>query len=153
MPHIHEKIDFCSEVFVVYKDKVLIRKHDKAGAWIGVGGHVELDEDPNTTAIREVKEEVGLDIVLLSPRSLPKDEDLYKQLIPPWYVRHNSISNSTHIHIDLIYFATSNSDAVVPEKPTDEWKWFSFEDLEKNEVGMSEHVLFYAREALTLLGK
>ena len=55
MPHIHEKIDFAVEVFVVHKNKVLLRKHDKYKTWLGVGGHIELDEDPNQVAIREVK--------------------------------------------------------------------------------------------------
>jgi 8-oxo-dGTP pyrophosphatase MutT (NUDIX family) len=64
MPHIHDKIDFCSEVFVVFKNKVLLRKHDKFKIWLSVGGHIELDEDPTETAVREAKEEVGLDVVL-----------------------------------------------------------------------------------------
>ena len=62
MPHIHEKIDFTSEVFIVYQDKVLLRIHDKYGRWLSIGGHIELDEDPVQAAIREAKEEVGLDI-------------------------------------------------------------------------------------------
>jgi ADP-ribose pyrophosphatase YjhB (NUDIX family) len=64
MSHIHEKIDFTVGVFVVYKDKVLLRKHDKYNLWLCVGGHIELDEDPNEAALREVKEEVGLDVTL-----------------------------------------------------------------------------------------
>ncbi|MDP2642022.1 MAG: NUDIX domain-containing protein, partial [bacterium] len=64
MPHIHEKIDFTVEVFIVYKDKVLIRKHDKYDKWLAVGGHIELEEDPNQAAVSEEKEEVGLDIKL-----------------------------------------------------------------------------------------
>ena len=70
MAHIHEKIDFTADVFVVHKDKVLIRTHDKYDLWLAVGGHIELDEDPNQSAIREVKEEVGLDVELVG--NLPK---------------------------------------------------------------------------------
>lgn len=66
MPHIHDKIDFCSETFVVYKGTILLRKHDKNKIWRSVGGHIELDEDPNEAAVREVKEEVGLDVVLFN---------------------------------------------------------------------------------------
>ena len=65
MPHIHEKVDFTVEVFIVYKDKVLLRKHDKYGIWLSVGGHIELDEDPVQAALREVKEEVCLNIELI----------------------------------------------------------------------------------------
>ena len=56
MPHIHEKIDFTVGVFVVHKNKVLLRKHDKYHLWLDVGGHVELNEDPTEAAVREVKE-------------------------------------------------------------------------------------------------
>lgn len=54
MAHIHEKIDFTVEVFVVFQNKVLLRKHDKYKIWLSVGGHIELDEDPNQAALREV---------------------------------------------------------------------------------------------------
>ncbi len=64
MPHIHDKIDFTVEVFIVYKDTVLLRKHNKYRYWLSVSGHIELNEDPNHAALREVKEEVGLDIIL-----------------------------------------------------------------------------------------
>ncbi|MFK5282779.1 NUDIX domain-containing protein, partial [Lacticaseibacillus paracasei] len=62
MAHIHEKIDFTVEVFIVHKDKVLLRMHDKFKFWLSIGGHIELDEDPIQAAYREVKEEVGLDV-------------------------------------------------------------------------------------------
>jgi len=55
MPHIHDKIDFTVEVFVVHQKAVLLRRHDKYKIWLSVGGHIELDEDPNQAAIREVK--------------------------------------------------------------------------------------------------
>ena len=51
MPHIHEKIDFDSDVFIVHDNKVLLRKHDKYKMWLAVGGHIELDEDPNQAAV------------------------------------------------------------------------------------------------------
>jgi len=52
MPHIHELIDFTSEVFIIFQGKVLLRKHDKFKIWLSVGGHVELNEDPNEAAPR-----------------------------------------------------------------------------------------------------
>ncbi len=64
MAHINYKVDLCSEVFIVYNQKVLLRKHDKLGVWLSVGGHVEINEDPTEAAVREVKEEVGLDVEL-----------------------------------------------------------------------------------------
>lgn len=153
MPHIHEKIDFCVDAFIVHRNKVLIRKHDKYKQWTSPGGHIELDETPDIAILREIKEEVGLDITLISSRPIPKDDGLFHQLIPPWYVRVHPIPGSSHQHVDLIYFAISDNDVVVPEKVDDEWRWLSIEDLRKNELGMSESVLFYATQALEELSK
>ena len=56
MAHIHEKIDFTASVYIVFENKVLLRLHDKYNLWLGVGGHIELDEDANAALLREVKE-------------------------------------------------------------------------------------------------
>ena len=55
------------ETYIIQDDKVLMHKRadDKKkfpGFWIGPGGHVDEDEDVLTTAIREVKEETGIEI-------------------------------------------------------------------------------------------
>lgn len=155
MPHIHEKIDFVSDVFVVYQNKVLIRKHDKYDRWLPVGGHIELDEDPNVAAIREVKEEVGLDAELVGKlKKFENKEHSYKELLPPRYMHIHDI-DSVHRHISLVYFAKSNSDKVVDEgvEKSRGYKWFTKQDLEKNKEGLSELVKFYASEALEELGE
>src|ERR1700689_3987133 len=108
MPHIHEKVDFTVEVFIVYKDKVLLRKHDKYKIWLSVGGHIELDEDPNQAAYREVEEEVGLQIELWDPRSVDDSDEYFKEIIPPTILGlHGSIhpTNHDHKHITMVYFA------------------------------------------------
>ena len=46
MPHIHEKIDFTVSLFIVQDGKVLVIHHKKLGQWLPIGGHIELDEDP-----------------------------------------------------------------------------------------------------------
>jgi len=151
MPHIHEKIDFTVEVFVVYKNKVLLREHDKYKFWLSVGGHIELDEDPNQAAIREVKEEVGLDVELVNdllPFKMKTEE--YQELIPPKFANRHNISDA-HEHVTFTYFGKVKSDNIIPEKKDDTWKWFSKEELDKNEKGIREHILFYAKQALAEL--
>ncbi len=147
MPHIHEKIDFVVDVFVVYDNKVLIRLHDKYKRWLAVGGHVELDETPDAAALREVKEEVGLDVTLIPPYVTPQFDAEYTALPMPWHMNIHPI-NEIHRHLSLIYFAVSESDAVVPEKAEDVWQWLRAEDLEKNEMQIGATTLFYAKEAL-----
>lgn len=150
MPHIHEKIDFTSEVFVVFNHKVLLRKHDKYKLWLSIGGHIELDEDPCQAAIREVKEEVGLDIELVDSGETRQTEDDYKELIPPRFLYRHCI-NETHEHICFVYFARSTTDKTSnqSEELSEDIRWFSLEELDNPEI--TDHVRNYAKRALVLL--
>ncbi len=157
MPHIHEKIDFTAEVFIVHKNKVLLRMHDKYKIWLSVGGHIELDEDPNEAAIREVKEEVGLDIKIVGDAQGPlhgvKENRGYKYLIPPRYLGRHPASD-THEHIAFVYFATSDTDKILDslsDHEKSETRWVSKEELGSMEL--VPNVLFYATEALKELSK
>lgn len=145
MPHIHEQIDFTVEVFVVFSGKVLLRKHDKYGIWLSVGGHIELNEDPNQSAMREVKEEVGLVVELFDTREYFGDAKI-KELIPPISMNRHHISD-THEHVSLIYFATATTDKIIPEKLTDEWKWCTKEDIDGME-DLQSNVAFYGKKAI-----
>lgn len=150
MPHIHEKVDFTSEVFIVYKDKVLLRKHDKYKIWLSVGGHVEPEDDPNQAAVREVKEEVGLDVELYDSRKFIHEADGYRELIPPQFMNRHRISD-THEHVTMTYFAVSTTDALdadIVKEVSDELRWFSKEELTQLEQGISEPVRYYALSAL-----
>lgn len=152
MPHIHEKIDFTVEVFIVCKNKVLLRKHDKYKIWLSVGGHIELNEDPNEAAIREIKEEVGLDIALDDSLQESREKDETIELIPPYFLNRNRISD-THEHITLVYFAKSNSDKIsenAEDERSGECRWFTKAELLADK-GIVPNVKFYALRALERL--
>lgn len=154
MPHIHEHIDYTVETFIVFKDKVLLRFHDKYAIWLSVGGHIEPDEDPNQAAIREVKEEVGLDIALYDKlRPFSEESEAYHELIPPFFMNIHRISNS-HRHVALVYFARAKSAVVVEssEDKSGKWKWMTREDVEKA-VDIKPSIKYYALKALETLSK
>jgi len=152
MSHVHELIDFTADVFIVYGKKVLMRKHEKYGIWLGVGGHVELDEDPNQAALREAKEEVGLEVELLpKPHELDytKEPNGYHELVVPILMNRHRI-HAEHEHVSMVFAARSDSDHVIPEQPTDEWKWMSREELlEDKEIHPS--VVYCALKALDVV--
>lgn len=153
MPHIHDKVDFCAETFVVYKNTVLLRKHDKVKIWLSVGGHIELDEDPNEAAIREVLEEVGLEITLFSEGDKqPEFKTNKKSLIPPQYLNRHNITNE-HEHVAFIYFAKSETNILKLSNTeiTDGCRWFTKEELIKNDYGIPDDTKFYALNALKKL--
>ncbi len=56
---------FCSAVFIVHNNKTLLLMHNKLRVWLPPGGHVEDGEWPHDAAVREAKEETGLDVELL----------------------------------------------------------------------------------------
>ena len=152
MPHIHEQIDYTVEVYIVHQNKILLRKHDKYGIWLSIGGHIELDEDPNQAAVREVKEEVGLQIKLDDRlRALNPQEENYLELIPPYFLNRHRI-NETHEHICLTYFARSESNQIVNEgrESSPDIRWFSAEELASFSE-LTEHVRHYAEAALHAL--
>ncbi len=149
MPHIHKNIDFTVEVFIVFANTVLLRKHDKYGIWLSVGGHIELNEDPNQAAIREVKEEVGLNIRLVDDllpfeRATPE----YKELIPPKFLNRHRI-NDIHEHVTLTYFATTDNHAIQVglDEKSSELKWFTKEEIESN-TEILDRIKVYALRAL-----
>lgn len=157
MPHIHEKIDFTVEVFIVYKNKVLLRRHDKYNIWLSIGGHIELFEDPNEAAIREVKEEVGLDITIIGSSEGPLHGEIenrgYKYLIPPRFLGRHPVGEN-HEHIPFVYFAKCNTDKVSESQSEHERAdtvWVSMEEL--STMDLVPNVRFYAEEALKELSE
>jgi 8-oxo-dGTP pyrophosphatase MutT (NUDIX family) len=135
---------------------VLIREHDKYGWWIGVGGHIELHEHPIETVKRECLEEVGLIVTIPDDHSKAAMEtlsydgsDRVEPLPAPQHLNIHRI-NESHQHLDLIYYATSTTDKVIPEKPTDRWVWLTADEV-RNHSEMSEQIKLYALGALKAL--
>jgi 8-oxo-dGTP pyrophosphatase MutT (NUDIX family) len=131
---------------------VLLRMHDKFKIWLSVGGHIELDEDPVEAAIREVKEEVGLEIKIVGeahgPLSGHEDNRGYKYLIPPRYLGRHPVGPN-HEHIAMVYFALSDTDVLsdsVSEHERSTTVWVTKAELEK--MDLVPNVRFYAGEAL-----
>src|SRR3989344_3624969 len=147
MPHIHDLIDFTVNVFITYQNKVLLIFHKKHNMWLQIGGHIELNEDPDEALFREVKEECGLEIEIIGARPNFESPGV-KSLYAPAFVNIHDI-NETHKHTALVYFAKATSDKVIlSEREHNDIRWFSKEDLDKPEFNVNKAVAFYAKEAL-----
>ena len=153
MPHIHEKIDWTIDVLIVHEDKVLLRKHDKYKVWLMVGGHIELDEGPEEAALREVKEEVGLDVELIGTVSDISEGEGYRELLAPAFMNIHKI-NDTHEHLALVYFARALSTEIVEGEgeKSDGIRWFTKEELDDPQYDIKETIRHYAKAALTAAG-
>ncbi len=137
--------EFLSTVYIVKNGKVLLTWNKNMKAWIPVGGHLEPNELPCNSVIREAKEESGLDIELISPY----DKSKTGNLVQPVHIHLDHIRNA-HKHINLIYFGFVKGGKL--RKGSDEQtplKWFSEEDIEKEDLLPS--VKEWALEALNQL--
>jgi ADP-ribose pyrophosphatase YjhB (NUDIX family) len=147
MPHIHELMDFTVEAFVVYHNCVLLIYHKQLHKWLPLGGHIELDEDPEQALFREIKEESGLEVEILSQKPVQQFSGR-KFLYPPAYLDVHPIT-ATHQHIGLVYFATAASEQVTLAADEHEAiRWFSEAELHDPTFGIQPDVLFYACEGL-----
>jgi len=138
-----------ASVYVVNKDKVLLHMHKKHKTLFPLGGHMETNEVPHETAIREVFEESGLSIELYN-----NEEPLYlgrvKQLHRPIHVLLENVGHPVE-NIDFIYFATTNNDELNPQKgESRELHWLSKNDIENNE-SIEPHVKAIALEVLNTI--
>src|SRR2546427_8545178 len=139
MAHIHEKIDFTVAIFVVQRGKVLLIHHRNLDKWLPLGGHIELDEDPEQAALREAKEESGLDVELLGERP-PTTEPGTRALIAPRFLDIHRITD-THEHIGMIYWARPmNGTVTLASADHHDSRWCSSADLDQLEPKMSEAV-------------
>lgn len=162
MPHIHTEpgqIDYIAEVFVVYKNKVLLRFHEKHKIWIAPGGHIELNETPQAAAVREIKEEVGLDVALYARQQEVAFEDNavlknFTQLLVPQFINIHNVGNADHRHIAIVYFGRSTTDTIT--QPTNhekaECRWLTKEEVERDGE-IHPQIKYYAIEALRVLGE
>ena len=147
MAHIHEKIDFTVAIFVVRDAKVLVILHRKLGKWLPLGGHVELDEEPEIAALREAKEESGLDVELIGERP-PTTEPGTRALIAPRFLDIHRISD-THEHIGMIYFARPKAGALaLAAEEHHDIRWVSSAELDALQPTMSNAVKWYCRKAI-----
>jgi 8-oxo-dGTP pyrophosphatase MutT (NUDIX family) len=151
MAHIHEKIDFTVAIFVVHQDQVLLIHHRSLGKWLPLGGHIELDEDPEQAALREAHEESGLEVELLGDRP-PTTGPGTRALIAPRFLDIHRIS-ATHEHIGLIYWARPKS-GTLTLAPSEHHaiRWCSAEELEDLQPPMSPAVKWYCLQAIREIG-
>lgn len=154
MAHIHKDIDFVAQAFIVHKGKVLLIHHKGQNRWLAVGGHIELDEDPETALFREIEEESGLnkkDLKIFSKKPSPNFSGL-EFLYPPTFLDIHDIKPG-HRHVSFVYFFSSKTNKVrLKEDEHYQIRWFSKKDLEDKKYNLWPGVIFYSSFALKLIG-
>lgn len=149
MAHLNYYLDFTVSVFIVYRAKVLLVDHKQLKKWLPIGGHIEPNEDPVAAALRETREESGLDIELVG-RTAPREFAGTTNLVAPTYLDIHDIAGE-HRHLGMIYFARAATDQVrLAVEEHNHIRWFSLAELADPEWAVPDAIQFYASEALTI---
>ena len=147
LPHIHELYDFVVSVFIVFQKKVLLIYHKKYNEWLPIGGHIEMDEDPEEALYREIREECGLRVKILALTPEIKHAGV-KPLPTPSYMDAHRISK-THRHIAFVYFGISRSGRVkLHTREHREFRWVGLKDLKDPKLRLTKSIYFYCVQAL-----
>ena len=115
------QIIIASGPVIIENNKVLLNKDAKDDFWKFCGGRVEeADGDFKATAIREAKEEMGLEIEIINQE--------------PCFYYTEKIINKDKASIILVHFLAKRLNEISPGKDTIDWRWMSAEELSKENL-------------------
>ena len=121
---------FTASAWVVNKErtKVLMIYHNIYKSWAWTGGHADGDSDLLAVAIREVKEETGVENVKVL------DEDIFSLEIVcvNGHVKRGKYVSS-HVHLNLTYLLEVDEKEIlkIKEDENSGVKWVSIDEVEK----------------------
>ena len=132
---------FTASSWAVNKDrtKVLMIYHNIYKSWTWTGGHADGESDLLKTAIRELKEETGVENV-----KVLNDDIFSLEIICVNGHIKNGKYVSSHVHLNLTYLLEVDEKETLKIKKDENSgvKWINIEDIEKtsNEKWMKETV-------------
>jgi 8-oxo-dGTP pyrophosphatase MutT (NUDIX family) len=132
---------------------VLLHRHPKLGKILPPGGHIEANELPEEAALREVREETGLDVELYQSRVVPPAADAAHLAMPETLLLEDIAED--HQHIDFIFFGTPRdpdaASRIGDQGEDGEFYWVDAAGLEDRTIPETVRVL--GRDAIGKLGR
>jgi 8-oxo-dGTP pyrophosphatase MutT (NUDIX family) len=131
---------FTATAYLVADGAVPLHEHPGLGIRLPPGGHVDRGELPHEAALREAREETGLDPTLLADhadvrsataRAIPRPRHLMLADV------NRCDGEVGHQHVDHVFYATVESRAIdpAPDEPGAEaWDWYDRAALERVDV-------------------
>ncbi len=131
--------EFTGTAFIFNKErtKILLIFHKKLQWWLPPGGHMDANEYPHETALREVREETGLNVTLIPSWNDLKIVAPYEHQVPtPYCVLHEHIpaykDKEAHIHIDFIYLTEADTmQLTINVNEVTDAQWFTKDEVLK----------------------
>jgi len=134
--------------------QILMIKHKEQGKWLPPGGHVDENELPCQAVVREVLEETGVEVLVLS--SVPGLElsgGVARELPLPLRIMHVDVEGTgLYNYIDMLYLCRAISTDTTPqEAEIDDIGWFSPEEAVKMDT--YEDIIKTIESAIKLMDK
>lgn len=130
---------FAVSGFVVNREntKMLMVYHKKLNTWVIPGGHLEANELPHEGALREIREETGIDANVLDRGNtmyMFGESDKEHKLPTPYTTLYELIpgkgDSPAHVHIDLIYLCWADEKTPTKqEAEVNDVKWFTWKEI------------------------
>jgi ADP-ribose pyrophosphatase YjhB (NUDIX family) len=129
---------FTATVYIIEDHSTLFIYHKKLRKWLPPGGHLHPNETPSEGALREAKEETGLEIELINQENVWIERWNAKSIPRPYMCLLEEIpafgEQSAHRHIDMIYLAKpSGGCETLNRDETEGLRWFTLEEMEELE--------------------
>ncbi len=144
---------FTTTTYVVNDGECLLHDHERLGMLLPPGGHLDRDELPREAAVRETREETGLEVELLESKT-SVGVAFGRELPPAEHVMLYDVDQFdgevAHQHINFVYYGMATSRDLSPaddERAVDCWRWFSPDDLRTHD-GVTEEVSTLGLEAI-----
>jgi len=141
---------FTASAWVVNKEKtkILMIYHNIYKSWAWTGGHSDGEGVPLKTAIREVKEETGIDNV-----SVLKEDIFSLEIVcVNGHIKKGKYVSS-HVHLNLTFLLEADEKEMlkVKEDENSGVKWVNIEDVEKvsNEEWIRDNIYKKLNDKLT----
>ena len=101
---------FTASAWLVSHDgrRVLLTHHRKLDRWLQLGGHADGDRDLVRAALREAREESGLDGLAVDPPIFDLDRH--------WIPEHKGVPAHWHYDVRYVVRASANEDFVVSDE-------------------------------------
>ena len=134
---------YTASVYIKYNQKVLLHRNKRLGMIIPVGGQIEENELPQDAAIREVKEETGLDVKILNNEDKLLEFSDSNELIKPVHIMLEEVSVG-HQCVDFIFYGIVDTNELFPQDgETKELMWLSESEINEHKF-ISEYVKYMA---------
>ncbi len=145
---------FTATTYVVNDGATALHEHDRLGLRLPPGGHIDRDELPHEAAIREVREETGLEPELVA-ETADVDAPNGRPLPEPAHLMLHDINvhpdgSVGHQHVDHLYYAWVPDRRIEPNGPDEadpnDWEWYTPADLRESDLDAD--VVTLGREAI-----